>query len=209
MLKVCIKEHECGLLFINGRYARCLPPGSHRIWRPWRDRIEKINRLEPCFRHPKLDVLLRDEALRDQLELVDLRSSQRALVWHRGRLAFVAGPGRHAFWAEPEGLIVEVHDVSEVQLVHPRLEEVVRQAAASCLFSVVNVAQHERLAVLRDEIEIELLGPGAHVFWQGAAEVRWRIIKADSIPLPERCERVDRDEGLIAAKVDQIPALEA
>lgn len=176
MFRVHIADHECGLLFRNRRFVRCLPPGCHRLWRPLRDRVEKVNRLEPLFRHPAMECLLRDPFLQSQLELVCLEPTQRALVWKRGRLACVAGPGQHAFWAEPDGLILEVHDVREARLVHPRLDEVARLAPACTLFSVVNVARHERLLVFEAGIQVERLDPGTYVFWQGAGPVRWKVI---------------------------------
>lgn len=175
MWRVRIHEHECGLLFSKDRFVRWLPPGSHRLWRPWRDRIEKVNRLEPHFRHPRLDVLLQDASLRRRLEVLDLEGSQRAMIWKDGRLACVVGAGRHAFWKGPGALQIELRDAGEGRLEHPRLTEVIRHADACTLFSVVNVAADEELLLLREGVLVEKLGPGPHVFWQGGGSLQWKI----------------------------------
>jgi hypothetical protein len=90
--------------------------------------------------------LLGCDSVRAQLSVIELNQSQRALVWRDAHLAYVVGPGRHAFWIKPCAVTIEVHDVSEIRLEHPRLEEVIRHADTCTLFSVVNVGCERRTA---------------------------------------------------------------
>jgi hypothetical protein len=122
-----------------------------------------------------LDILLQDASLRSRLEVVELKGSQRALVWKDGRLACVVGGGRHAFWKRPAALEIELRDVSEMPIMHPRMAQIIRHADACTLFSVVNVAADEELLLFRDGVLIERLGPGPHVFWQSDGFVRWKV----------------------------------
>jgi hypothetical protein len=177
MRNVHIRQYEYGLLFRDGGYRALLEPGNFRIWRPWRTRIEVVNRLETRFSHPSLDAMLRDEIVRTRLKVVDLKENQRALVWKGDHLGYVVGPGRHAFWRFPYPLTVEVRDVREAHLRHPRLEAIIRHADACTLFGVVNVGRNEQLLLFRDGRLIETLGEGAHAFWQGAGNIQWKIIR--------------------------------
>ena len=54
-----------------------------------------------------IDVLLTNGVLRDQLHVVDLNDTQRALVWKDDRLAHILGPGRHAFWKTPYAVRID------------------------------------------------------------------------------------------------------
>jgi hypothetical protein len=198
--KVHVHEHECGLLFRKGHEVRWLPPGTHRIWRPWRARVEKLNRLETRLEHPRLDELLRCAELRAHLQVVELAETQRALVWVGERLACVVGPGRHAFWVVPRPLRVEVRDASEIVLKHPRLDAVVRHADRCTLFSVVNVGEDEQLLLSRNGAAFETLGPGAHVLWQTPEPIRWKIVERRA-QLPEAAVQPAEAPGAPASRV--------
>src|SRR5690349_4995921 len=103
--KIRIKKHERALWFRHGDFRHILPPGAHRFWsRLWsrKDRFEIADTLRTKFEHPMLDVMLAaDDHVRDALHVVDLTDVERALVWRDDRLAYVLGPGRHAFWKTP------------------------------------------------------------------------------------------------------------
>src|SRR5687768_12532830 len=105
-MKTHIKQHERGLLFREGDFVRPLGPGAHRIpiWRAAKERIQVVDTLKTKFEHPLLDVLVRDVRLREQLAIVDLTDTQRAVVWKDGRLFALVGPGRHAFWTVPASI---------------------------------------------------------------------------------------------------------
>src|SRR6266576_5373923 len=107
--KVHIRQYERGLLFRKGDFVRPLAPGTYRlpIWSFDRDRIEVVSTLRTKFEHPLLDVLVKDDRLREQLPVLDLTDTQRALVWKDGRLYTIVGPGRHAFWTVPAKINVE------------------------------------------------------------------------------------------------------
>src|SRR5947209_2331255 len=96
-----IKKHERGLLFRDGDFVQLLCPGTHRAWSVpgfSKQAIQIVNTLDCRFQHALLDVLLTDPAIQDELLVIDLADSERAIVWKDGRLAFLLGAGRHALW---------------------------------------------------------------------------------------------------------------
>jgi len=126
--KYQIAKHERGLCYRNKDFDALLAPGTHRIpfWSLLTNRktVQIVNTLNTKFEHPLLDIIVRDERVRDELMVLDLGDTERALVWKNDRLTYVLGPGRHAFWRAPADIAVEQYDVSEFRLEHRRLEPV-------------------------------------------------------------------------------------
>ena len=175
-----VRNFERGLWFRDGDFHRLLGPGAYRLWsRLWsstRDRLEIVNTLETCFEHEMLDVLLADPEVRAALEVIDLRDTQRALLWKDGRLEEILGPGRHAFWREPYKLEVEVFDIDDLRFEHKQLETIVARTDAKAYLQAVDVPPTQEVLVLRNGELVEKLKPGRHIFWKGVGELRWERI---------------------------------
>ena len=199
-IKVRIRKHQVGLWFRHGDFKRALRPGRHwmlgRLLRPYRDRIEVVSVLETKFEHPLLDVMVGEPQLREQLVLVELGADQRALVWKDGRLDWILGPGRHAFWKRPYRIEVELYDVAVFKFEHPKLEAVLTNSDSARHFEGARVEAHERVLLFREGELIDELGPGLHVFWKGAGQITWK-----SIDLREQVADVAGQEIMTADKV--------
>ncbi len=179
-LRTRIRKHEIGLWFRHGDLMRPLTPGRH--WIPTgllglrRNRIEVASVLETRFAHALLDVMVANEALRALLVLVELGANERALVWKDGRLGWILGPGRHAFWKHPYRIEVETFDVSGLTFDHRKIEAVVAHPEAANFLEGVRVESHERVLLFREGRLVEQLDPGLHVFWKLAGKVTWKAI---------------------------------
>lgn len=174
LTKTQIRKNEVGLVFRRGDLSRVLAPGRHRVWqRPFgRDELERIDVLVTHFQHPLLDVLIEDDALRSELEVVEVADAQRALVWKDGRLFDIVGPGRHAYWKRPHAIAVEMIDVDARQrFEHAHLDAILRHQKGQLLFRTVRVEQHERVVLRVDGVPVETLRPGLHAFWRTAAQI--------------------------------------
>ncbi len=176
--KVHITRFERGLLFRRGDFIRPLGPGTYRVW-VWqwsRVSIQVVSTLKTKFEHPLLDVLVKDDRLREQLEILDLTDTQRALVWKDGRLLTVVGPGRHAFWIVPAKIDVEIFDVGEFRFAHPKLAAILQHPDATKWLDGVQVEPNEDVLLYRDGVLIDRLGEGLHVFWKGTGKVKWKAV---------------------------------
>ncbi len=175
-----IKSYERGLLFCYGEFVQFLSPGKYRLWsRLWsrtRRRINVVSTLATKFEHPILDVLIKNQTLRDALTVVELADHERAVVWKDGRLGYILGPGRHAFWSEPYKLEVEVFDSNVLRFEHPKLEAIVSFEGSSKWLVGVDVADHEDALLIKDGKIVETLGKGRHVFWSKVGRVTWKAI---------------------------------
>lgn len=178
--KIRIKKHERGLWFRHGDFRRVLPAGAHRFWSrlfsPGQDRVEVVDTLKTKFEHPMLDVLLAHDHVRDALHVVDLTDVERALVWKDDRLAYVLGPGRHAFWKQPYRLYVEAFNVSTFRFEHPRLATILQHPDATRWLDGVQVEAGAEVLLYRDGVLYQRLAEGLHVFWKGTGKVRWKAV---------------------------------
>ena len=199
-LKIRIRKHEIGLWFRHGDFQRALLPGAYwfpaRLVRPFRDRFDAVRILDTKFEHPLLDILVQDPTLREQLVVVELGADERALVWKDGRLGWILGPGRHAFWSKPYTITVEKHDVTAFKFTHPKIDAILALRDAVQFLDGVRVEAHERVLLFRDGDLVEQLDAGLHVFWKGAGAIAWK-----AIDLREQVADVAGQEIMTADKV--------
>lgn len=177
---VRVNKHQKALWFQNGDFKRLLEPGRRFVWTGplglLRCRIERVNVLETRFQHPLLDVLVQDADVKAALRIVNLTDTERALVWKDGRLAYILGPGRHAFWREPYELAVEVFNVEQLRFAHPRSDVVVAHPEANKWLKGVLINEHEEVLLMVDGKVVETLKAGRHLFWQGAGRIEFKAI---------------------------------
>lgn len=175
LLTIYIQKHERGLWFRRGDFLRLLGPGRHWIWsRLVRagDRIEVADTLKTRFEHRLLEVLVKNPALGQALEVVDLKDGERALGFRDERFFGILGPGLHAFWKEPAAVRIERFAAEEFRFTHARLPVVLAHPDARSWFEAVKVEAGEEVLLFRDGVLAETLGRGLHVFWKGTGEVR-------------------------------------
>jgi regulator of protease activity HflC (stomatin/prohibitin superfamily) len=169
---IYIKKYQRGLVFVKGDLQRFLPPGKYWIWhnplRPRETSVEVQSTLDTLFKHSLLDVLVKEPALAQALQVVDLSDQQRALVWRDNRLAYILGPGKHALWREPYELNVETFVVDAQRFEHPKLQVVLSHPDAGRWLEVFPVASDQEALLFRDGELLERLGPGKYVFWKGS-----------------------------------------
>ena len=197
-----IRSHERGLWFRHGEFRKLLAPGIHRFFGrllfPRRDDFTVVNTLSTRFEHPLLDTMLAHAHVRDSLHVVDLTDVERALVWKDERLAYVLGPGRHAFWKEPYRLYVETFHVQNggFRFEHPRLAVVLHHPDALKFLDGVQVEAGAQVLLYRDGVLIDRLAEGLHVFWKGTGKLATRVVD-----LREQVADVAGQEIITADKV--------
>jgi regulator of protease activity HflC (stomatin/prohibitin superfamily) len=202
LTKIRVRTHERGLWFRHGEFRKLLGPGVHRFplrfLFPRRDSLVVTSTLATRFEHPLLDTMLAHPHVRDALHVVDLTDVERALVWKDERLAYVLGPGRHAFWKEPYRLYVETFHVQNggFRFEHPRLAVVLQHPDATKYLDGVQVEAGARVLLYRDGVLVDRLGEGLHVYWKGTGK-----LAARTVDLREQVADVAGQEIITADKV--------
>ena len=193
-----IRKHELGLWFRHDELHEILEPGKHTVWslRNKGDAFETIDALRPRFEHKDLKALVRDPRIASRISLIDLKDTQRALVWVDGRLDAILASGLHAYWNANAEIVVEHFSVSDGRFEHPKLETVINFKGGALHFTNVRVESHERVMLFRDGKLIDQLDAGHFVFWRGGPSFTWK-----SVDLREQVEDIQGQEIMTADKV--------
>lgn len=194
-----VKRHEVGLVFRFGELTRVLEPGKHRLFalpRKGEIDVELVNTFNPRFNHAQLDALIGFAPLREKLHVLEVSSSQRALVWVEDRLLSVHGPGRYAFWRAPQRVNIELFDATEPRFTHPRLDQILGTGGTEGWLQVVEAPEQSQTFLLVGGVVREKLTPGRHAFWRFASPV-----KTVSVDTREKTLDVAGQEIMTADKV--------
>lgn len=160
-----VADYQHGLVFRDGSLLFVLGPGTHAFFKEPRPvEVTIVSTLKTQFEHPLLDVLLQHPALRDVLTVVDVAHDQRALVKKDGRVAYLLGPGRYAFFKHPYAIEIELFGTDPMRFEHAQLDAILALPNASQILQVVSVGAHEEVLLLKDGEIVDQLGAGRHVF---------------------------------------------
>jgi regulator of protease activity HflC (stomatin/prohibitin superfamily) len=172
--RIHIREHERGLRFREGDLAGVLAPGTSWVLDP-RDRVEVVDATQSKFEHPRLGVLVRHAPLAAELTVVDLSDAERAIVRRDGRVAWVLGPGLHAFWKSPARIEADRHDARTLRLEHDRIDAVLAAAGAAQWLAEIPVPPDHEVLVYRDGRLAHRVTEGRFVHWKGAGRVMFHL----------------------------------
>ena len=174
MFKIYIRTHEIGLRFRRGELIDVLKPGMHFKKPGTMDEV--YDRMSIEFKHPHLETLLENGALKPLLHVVNLTDNQRALVFKQGRLKYMLSPGCYAFWKSAEDITVETYDVNDIRFEHASLPYILSNPSASKHLKAIRTDEQERILIYRNSEFVELFGPGTYAYWIGAGNVTYQSV---------------------------------
>ena len=196
-----IRSYEVGLYFRDGEFQRLLTAGRH--WLPgwmlqplWKVRVDVVSQRDPWIEHDKLDVIVKIGALTDQAKVVDLKDSERALVWIEGRFSLILPPGLYAYWTGFKDVRVEVIDARDVRFQHGDFKAIVASPYASQVLDICSVERNHVGVSFTDGDFVETLAPGQYAFWKNAADSK--VVEVD---MREQALDVAGQEIMTADKV--------
>lgn len=175
-----IAEGQRGLRFRDGNFVELLLPGRHLVREPLfsrrREKVELFDLLDTRFEHARLDLLVGNPQLRTALEVIDLRDHERAIVKKDGRVAWVLGPGRHAFWNQPYELEVQRYDAREGRLRVEDPDPILAADRYPGRLAVREVPPAHELLVYRDGELIDRVRSGRYVYWVDAGRIDFHLV---------------------------------
>ncbi len=174
MFKIYIRTQQIGLRFRRGELIDVLKPGMH--FKKYGTTVEIYDRTNVEFKHPELETLPDNTALRSLLQVVNLTDNQRALVFKQGRLKYMLSPGCYAFWKSAEDITVETYDVNDSRFEHASLPYILSNPSAGQHLKAIRTDEQERILIYRNSEFIELFGPGTYAYWIGAGNVTFQSV---------------------------------
>ncbi len=172
--RIQIRSYEIGLRFHDGEFKGLLAPGRHWIFNPLgRVQVEIVSQRDPWLVHDKLDMIVKSGALADRAAVVDLKDTERALVWIDGRFSHILPPGRFAYWTGQREVRVEIVDARTVRFEHKDLQIITRSPMAERMLEIGTVEPHHEGVLMIDGKFIETRPPGRYAFWKNVAQVKF------------------------------------
>jgi len=195
--RISIRTYEMGLWFRDGEFRGVLAAGTHWFFDPFRKiQVDVVSQREPWISHEKLDVMIKSGLLSPHAEILDLKDSERALVWINDRFSLILTAGQYAYWTGQKRVRIEVLSTTPVRFLHDQFKVIVRMPLSGRVLDLCTVSRDHAGVLFIDGRYIETLPPGEYAFWKGAAEAR--IVEVD---LRETLVDVGGQEIMTADKV--------
>jgi len=107
---VDLKDHERGLVSIDGRFSHVLPPGLYAYWTGYKDvEVEVVDARNVRFEHGDLRVIARSPMVGQVLDICTVNRQSVGVLFIDGRYIDTLEPGLYAFWkGTGDAKIVEV-----------------------------------------------------------------------------------------------------
>jgi regulator of protease activity HflC (stomatin/prohibitin superfamily) len=172
-----IGKYERGLIFRGREFIKVLRPGRNLIFDPlFRAKIDKRSVRDVWLLSDYLDVIVRSGELEGELQVLDLKDHERALVWVDGRFEGVYGAGLRALWTAFHEVRVEIVDAREGRLDRPDLPVVLSRRTGELMLDEVLVEPNQVALLMVNGRQEEILRPGRYAFWRGLARYETRIV---------------------------------
>ena len=164
MMKIIINEKQKGLLFKNGRYVKLLGAGKYHLYGGRQILIQPLDHAVTCSLCA-IETLLRDEALKQQVERVEVGDEQLALHFVNGKFDGILPRGEYLFWKA-----AGIHEFRVVDITSPEVDASVPDYIFSELpagyFIKVEVAEHQKARLYFNRKFVRLLDAGTYYFWK-------------------------------------------
>jgi regulator of protease activity HflC (stomatin/prohibitin superfamily) len=171
LTKFKIRKHEIGLHFHDREFQGILAPGSYWKFNPlMKHRVDVASTRDPFLNHQFLDTIVESGAVDQLVTVVDLKDTQRGLVWIDGRFNRILPPGLHVYFKQPREVRVEIADASDPRLEHPELKTIIN-TVSSGVIQVAQVDRDHHGVLFVDSRFVDTLNPGRYAFWTGLSRV--------------------------------------
>jgi regulator of protease activity HflC (stomatin/prohibitin superfamily) len=105
-----LKDHQRGLVWVDGRFSHVLAPGLYAYWTGARDvRVEIVDARQARFEHKDLKVITRSAGAVRLLDICTVNRNCVGVLFIEGRYVDTLTPGLYAFWKDAaDSKLVEV-----------------------------------------------------------------------------------------------------
>ena len=171
----CVRvEHDMrALVYRNRKLVRVLKEGRSHLWNFKREyRVVRVDRQHIRLQAPELRQVAESGLLGDEIQVLDLKERERALVRVDGRLTDILGPGLQVLWTGPHKLEVEILSTDGLLLRHPDLDTLLRLPGQGTFLDSWEVPEGS-MGVLYVNGKVDaVLNAGRYAAWKGRESVR-------------------------------------
>lgn len=164
MKRTTINAYQIGLVFENGVYRRMLTEGRYRL--ASKETVEVYEKTKPFTPSIELNILLKDAALAESLEIVDVKDGRIVLLYENGLLARVLTTGRYAFWKGLKSYEFVGADISKVEITEDLDRTTLMSAFVAPYVRTSYIEAYEKAVLFIDGKYTRTLDSGFYTWWK-------------------------------------------
>lgn len=169
-----ILAHERGLYFVDEQFVEILNEGSYWFTDLFKSEVlDIVSVKEAWLVHKELESIIKSGKInKGELEVIDLKDNQRAVIWIDGRFDRILNSGIYALWKVGREVLVEVIDVKSPQFVYEKLDIILDAEASKTLLNEFIVEDNHIGLYFENGNFMGNLKPGRYAFWKGISKVK-------------------------------------
>lgn len=170
-----VNQGYIGLVFRNGDYRKFIEAGLHVLY--FNEEVQLYN-MSLVFNAPVLlEILMKDAALMEKLQIVEINDSQLGILYKNGLYQSVLKPGRYMYW---KGLVtyqVTLLNLQEIEVSETMDRKILNVPEVRLQMHVYEVEPHEKAVLIINDQFVKILESGIYRFWKNENVIR--VMKAD------------------------------
>lgn len=174
LIKVQVEAYTKALVYRNGALEDVLSEGKHRIG--FGRKVEVYDMTKPFLPNQEIDLLLRNEGLRSQIDVIEVGDSEIAIQYRKGNLHRVLGPGQYVYWKGGIDYSYQIAQLNDLVIDEAIDQKVLQLPALRPYVQVHVVESYEKAALFVDGKYEQMLGPGIYYYWKGQKAINTRKV---------------------------------
>ena len=169
MRRITINAYQVGLVFKNGVYQRMLKEGTY--WLGFTARVKIYDRAQPFIAPIELNLLIKDESLRAELYIVDVKENEIALQYTNGLLIELLTAGRHTFWKGAIDYGFVKVDLGKIEITENIDRATLTGKLLASYVRTANVEAYEKAVLFIDGKYTRTLESGFYCWWKNTVPI--------------------------------------
>jgi len=169
MKRITINAYQVALVFRNGVYQRMLKEG--RYWLGFTEHVKIYDKAQPFIAPIELNLLIKDESLRAELHIVDVKENEIALQYTNGLLTQVLIAGRYTFWKGVVDYGFVKADIGKIEITESIDRATLTGKLVAGYVRTANVEAYEKAVLFIDGKYARTLESGFYCWWKNSIPV--------------------------------------
>ena len=174
MKRITINKGKIALRFKKGDYIGFLEEGTY--WIPFSNRIQVYDRSSNFNPSIDIDLLLRDEQVKELMDVVEVSHKEIAVMYVNDIFRQILPTGRYIWWKSDKKRRFEIYDTSEILISEALDKELLNKSEFSPWVRKFSIESYEKgLLYVEGKLEKELV-PGQYLYWNNSTPVQVKKI---------------------------------
>ena len=187
-----VSAAETAFLFVDGVFARVLPPGRHRFFSPSRVRIERVAHEDPFVKFADIEAILGRPDVEAATTTVHVPEGQLGLAFRRGVFWAFLPQGRYVLAGTPHSSGITTEVIAPMpggELVHPAGPSIARHTDAPRYLKVTRIEAGTLGLLYVEGVLARSLAPGRHALFETGHTLRVDVARAfEPVAIPDAAD---------------------